>query len=309
MLKKTAIISLADSKYFELLNELVDSILSHPQSKEISICILDGGLEKWQIEILEKKVYKVIVPNINLQINRLGLEKKPYLLGCYSRLFLRDIFPEFDRYIWIDSDAWVNSWIAIDQLIKGSTDGKIAISSMSDRHTGRVLKVNWFFRGLGSVKSQNYKHAISSGYSLSISRKVGLEPHLNAGVFCLEKNSNFWDVWLKEYNFAVKKGRIFGTEQITINIAVHILGQPVDILPHYCNWIPYAVDGLCVNTIISEEKNLFLEKYTPNHPVGIMHLAGGIKINQLDVRFNKKTKVKIYNSNNKIIEKSLRFEN
>ena len=179
---------------------------------------------------------------------------------------------------------------------------------MSDRHTGRVLKVKWFFRGAGVVKSQNYKHAISSGYNLAISRKVGLEPHLNAGVFCLEKNSNFWDVWLKEFNFAVKKGRIFGSDQIAINIAVHILGQPVDILPHYCNWIPYAVDDVCTNTLFSEKTKLFVEKYTPNHPIGIMHLAGGIKIDNCDIRFYKDAKVKIYTTENKLIKKSLRFE-
>ena len=308
MSNRVTIVSLADSKYFDLLNELVESIIAYPQSKEVSICILDGGLEKKQIEILEKKVYKIVVPKIDLQINRLGLEKKPYLQGICARLFLRDIFPEFDKYIWIDSDAWVNSWVAIDHLLKGSANGKLSIASMSDRHTGRVLKVKWFFRGAGVVKSQNYKHAISSGYNLAISRKVGLEPHLNAGVFCLEKNSNFWDVWLKEFNFAVKKGRIFGSDQIAINIAVHILGQPVDILPHYCNWIPYAVDDVCTNTLFSENTKLFVEKYTPNHPIGIMHLAGGIKIDNCDIRFDKDAKVKIYTTENKLIKKSLRFE-
>ena len=38
-MKENAIISLADSNYFELLNELVDSIKSFDQSKNIAICI------------------------------------------------------------------------------------------------------------------------------------------------------------------------------------------------------------------------------------------------------------------------------
>ena len=50
------IISLADSNYFNLLNELVDSINRFEQSKEIDICIMDAGLTTDQIKILEKKV-------------------------------------------------------------------------------------------------------------------------------------------------------------------------------------------------------------------------------------------------------------
>jgi len=44
-MKDRAIISLADSKYFELLNELIDSILSFKESESVSICILDAGLQ------------------------------------------------------------------------------------------------------------------------------------------------------------------------------------------------------------------------------------------------------------------------
>jgi len=57
-MKENVIISLADSNYFELLNELVDSIKSFDQSKELAICIMDAGLEKNQIEVLEKKWIK-----------------------------------------------------------------------------------------------------------------------------------------------------------------------------------------------------------------------------------------------------------
>ena len=58
-MKENAIISLADSNYFELLNDLVDSIKSFDQSKEIAICIMDAGLQKHQVEVLEKKVDQI----------------------------------------------------------------------------------------------------------------------------------------------------------------------------------------------------------------------------------------------------------
>ena len=54
-MKENAIISLADSNYFDLLNELIDSIKRFEESKKVSICIMDAGLQKDQIETLEKK--------------------------------------------------------------------------------------------------------------------------------------------------------------------------------------------------------------------------------------------------------------
>ena len=51
-MKENVIISLADSNYFDLLNELIDSIKRFEQSKEIAICVMDAGLQKNQIEIL-----------------------------------------------------------------------------------------------------------------------------------------------------------------------------------------------------------------------------------------------------------------
>jgi lipopolysaccharide biosynthesis glycosyltransferase len=53
------IITLADSNYFDMLNELVDSIKKHPESEKTSICVLDAGLTEEQIKIIEEKVYKV----------------------------------------------------------------------------------------------------------------------------------------------------------------------------------------------------------------------------------------------------------
>ena len=50
-----AIITLSDSNYFEMLNELIDSVRRFPESKNISICVLDAGLTENQKKIIEKK--------------------------------------------------------------------------------------------------------------------------------------------------------------------------------------------------------------------------------------------------------------
>ncbi len=56
---KNVIVSLADSNYFPLLEELIDSIKRFKESENIAICILDAGLTKEQKEILSNKVDEI----------------------------------------------------------------------------------------------------------------------------------------------------------------------------------------------------------------------------------------------------------
>ena len=58
-MNKKAIITLADSNYYYMLLELIDSIKKHPESKDVSICILDAGLTETQVKEIEKKVYNI----------------------------------------------------------------------------------------------------------------------------------------------------------------------------------------------------------------------------------------------------------
>ena len=61
-MKKNVIVSLADSNYFELLNELVDSIKSFENSKDTAICILDAGLtDKQKIVLSKSSTFKLFV--------------------------------------------------------------------------------------------------------------------------------------------------------------------------------------------------------------------------------------------------------
>ena len=51
-MKKNVIVSLAESNYFHLLNELIDSIKQFKESSSTAICILDAGLKEDQLKIL-----------------------------------------------------------------------------------------------------------------------------------------------------------------------------------------------------------------------------------------------------------------
>ena len=75
-MKENAIISLADSNYFELLNELIDSIKQFNHSEKVAICILDAGLTEEQTALLKNKVDEIKKLNGILRFHNLKLKVK-----------------------------------------------------------------------------------------------------------------------------------------------------------------------------------------------------------------------------------------
>ena len=299
-MKKNVIISFADSNYFLLLDDLIDSIKRFKESEEIAICILDAGLEKKQKEILKKKVDSIKSADWDIKVPESKVKGKEWLKSQVSRAFLPKYFPGYEKYIWIDADAWVNSWYPIELLLKGCENNKLSIVSSADRAYGRVLRAEWVFGGFARIKSQNYKHAKSSGFSETIARQVALKPHLNIGVFALQANSPHWEIWQKNLKKALSSGKVWGSEQIAMNITIYSDGLDVEILPAYCNWT--LIEALKFDKI----RNTLVEPYLPNHEIGIVHFAGK---NNDQIRNDKNFVSKIETLDGDIIDKKLRFSN
>jgi len=113
-MNSNAIVTLADSNYFELLIELIDSINTHDKSKSVSICVLDSGLTEEQNKIIKNKVYSIKKAKWDIEVPKYKVAGKEWLKSQVSRAFLPSYFPEFQKYLWIDCDAWVNSWESVE---------------------------------------------------------------------------------------------------------------------------------------------------------------------------------------------------
>ena len=299
-MKKNVIISLADANYFELLNDLIDSIKRFKESDNSAICILDAGLTKEQKEILSLKVDEIKSAEWDIEVPDFKVKGKEWLKSQVSRAFLPKYFPNYEKYLWIDADAWVNSWETIELYYKGCEKNKLSIATSADRAYGRVLRAEWFLGSFARIKSQNYKHAKSSGFSESIARQVALKPHLNIGVFALQANAPHWQIWQKNLKIALSAGKIWGSEQIAMNITIYCDQQEVEILPAYCNWT--LIEALKFDT----KQNTLVEPYLPNHKIGIVHFAGK-KYDQ--IRNNKNFISKVKTVDGDLIEMKLRFNN
>ena len=301
-MKKNAIVSLADSNYFELLNELVDSIIRFEKSKEVAICILDAGLTENQKTKLSKKVEEIKPAEWDINVSSIKVKGKEWLKSQVSRAFLPKYFPNYEKYLLIDCDAWVNDWNSVELYFKACNKGKLGITQTLGPGYKIMSKVKWLFGKLAIIKSQNFKHAISSKIHIDKARNLAFAPHINIGVFSLEHDSPGWKSWQKNLEQTLKYGKIFGSEGLAMNISAYVDNIETEFLPLNCNWI---ASNLLPK--FDENQQTFVEPFLPNHKIGIMHIAAGIWQGDKDMRLNKDVTIKINTLQNNIKSKSLRF--
>ena len=87
-------------------------------------------------------------------------------------------------------------------------------------------------------------------------------------------------------------------------MSVYIDDLETEFLPLNCNWI---ISNLLPK--YDSKQKTFVEPYLPNYKIGIMHLAAGIWKDGKDMRIDKSIQVEIQTTDNKKINKSLRFSN
>ena len=303
-MKKNVIVSLADANYFSLLEELIDSIKKFKESNNVAICILDAGLTEDQKKKLLGKVDEIKSAEWDIEVPDYKVKGKEWLKSQVSRAFLPKYFPNYEKYLWIDCDAWVNDWNCIELYFKACDKGKLGITQTIGPGYKITSKVNWLLGKLAIVKSQNFKHAVKSNIGYDKARKLAFAPHINIGVFSLEKNSKGWNSWQVNLSKTLKAGNIFGSEGLAINMSVYIDDLETEFLPLNCNWI---TSNLLPK--YDEVQKTFVEPYLPNYKIGIMHLAAGIWKDGKDMRTDRSIQIEIETLDNKKILKSLRYKN
>ena len=303
-MKKNTIVTLADANYFPLLEELIQSIKRFKESEKVAICILDAGLTTEQKKNISNKVDDIKKAEWDIEVPGHKVKEKEWLKSQVSRAFLPKYFPNYEKYLWIDCDAWVNDWNSVELYFKACENGKLGITQTIGPGYKITSKVNWLVGKLAIIKSQNFKHAVKSKIGYEKARKLAFAPHINIGVFSREKNSKGWSSWQNNLSKTLKAGNIFGSEGLAINMSVYIDDLETEFLPLNCNWI---LSNLLPK--FNQDQKTFVEPYLPNHKIGIMHLAAGIWKNGKDMRTDKSVLIEIQTLDDKKILKSLRYNN
>lgn len=264
---KTTFVSSADSNYFPLLLEWVHSIRRFDQSKGMDICILNAGLKPEECERLKQQGCIVKDAEWPCDLPAYKIRGREYLKSCICRPFIPEYFPDYDTYFWMDADTWVQKWDAVETFIKGAQKGSITLTAQSDRAYPRQIRIKWLGRIPLKLRGFYVSNAKKS-FGFNISKKLYAEHVLLAGAFALRKDAPHWKRWQELLLQALKNGKIFTAEQLSLGVLCYLENYPREILPGYMHW-------LCeFKPHWNSQKKLFIEPSLPHEEIGILHISG-----------------------------------
>jgi len=280
------IITAADANYFELVRGTILSVREKPEGANIAIGFFDLGCTPQQLQWLETQVNIIQKPDWDFDFP--GKNEAPhYLKGLLARPFLRRYFPNFDIYLWIDADAWVQDWQAVKLLVKGAAKRGLAVVPELDR--GYYLaygKLPWYWEFV----YRDYQAAFGE----EVAKQLHSYPTINAGIFALHKDAPHWEFWAEYLEEGLQRHVSLMTDQIALNRLVYgtEMFDRTEMLPAGCNWS--CNFGL---PAWDTQRACFVEPYLPHGAIGILHITG-----------HKHDLVKLATTDGNQIEISLRYQ-
>ena len=296
MHEDVTIVSGGDSKYFQLLKELALSIREKPEGKNLNIVYLDGGLTNENIGYFKSLNIEVVDPCWCNPIAEKKAAGRNFLKINIAKMHLDLILPNKKIIIWIDADAWLQTFESINLFSIVAKKNKLAIVSQATRLEGRNIQFKKLFtHRFVELRNILYKNARRAGLATGLIEKMQGRPTLNAGAYSLHVNAPHWKRFRYWQNEILKKGRLFTSDQLAIGLTIYHDELSYEALPDICNYInPWRYD---------EENKLFVDYFAPYTPVSIVHLAGQDK-NRNDALFE----VEMLNLKDQIINKTLRYQ-
>ncbi|MEG4838547.1 glycosyltransferase [Microcoleus sp. B9-D4] len=280
------IITAADANYFELVQGTILSVREKPEGENVAIGFFDLGCTPEQLHWLKTQVNIIQKPDWDFDFP--GRNEAPhYLKGLLARPFLRRYFPSSDIYLWIDADAWVQDWQAVELLVKGAAKRGLAVVAELDR--GYYLaygKLPWYWQFV----YRDYQAAFGE----EVAQQLHSYPTINAGIFALQKDAPHWEMWAEYLAEGLQRHVSLMTDQIALNRLVYgtEMFDKTEMLPARCNWS--CNFGL---PVWDKHQACFVEPYLPQEKIGILHLTG-----------YKHDLVKLATTDRNQIEISLRYQ-
>lgn len=250
-----------------MLLELIQSVQRLPEATAANFAVLDAGLTPMQVSKLKSMNVRIHAPDWPCKIPAYKIRGRDYLKACVCRPFLRDYFPDFDIYFWIDPDAWAQNWSGIDLFLQGARRKKIALTGQVDRAYPRAMRLKWLWRMPYKLRGFYFTNALKA-FGFKTARDLYAYHVLLAGAFALCHDAPHWDVWQKTIRQALKRGKVFTAEQLSLGHMVYLQGLPVEILPAWTHWLAEF------KPLYDEESKQFVEPYLPHMPIGLIHVSG-----------------------------------
>ena len=275
---RNIVITAANDPYLPLALGLLKSLRGLHFSVPFDIGVLDIGLGESAKAQLAAFGAMVIPARVDIDYpDRLAWEEQlSGFRAMTARPYLRDYFPGYDVYMWMDADTWAQTPEAIDTILAGAAAlDALFIASEIDRDYKPYF-----------LSSQPWEYHLKwyrANFPIERVTAIFPRPMLNSGAFALRASSPVWKAWGDEYTACLmrveKMTKLqFMGDQLSLNMAVYTQGLPLKIMPAEFNWLTlYALP------MFDEEKNLFVRPTPPRTGISILHLTHEKKMRNFDI--------------------------
>ncbi len=230
-----------------LLRGLVASIR---QASAIACTVLDLGLTDADTNWLADQGVTVIAAENDFP-DMVGPNAPRWFRAMTARPFLPRYLPGFDRYIWIDADAWVQDWPSLESRLAAVPAGCIGLVQERWRRaldfTIVVNGVAYPIKGDHAYLLEQHRLYWEAAFGREIAQAQRGALMFNIGVFTLTRDSALWARWAGHLAQALDAVRVdinsgapaqasWTVEQAAINRALLDAPELRVALPDRYNW-------------------------------------------------------------------------
>jgi hypothetical protein len=261
-----AIVTAADDRYFDLLRGLICSIQDKPQSAPVALVVLDVGLSDASRTWL--RVRGVAVRTVDWPHPHPAASAVPGFVHAFAaRCRLPSLNPGHRIHVWIDADAWIQDWSALDALVAAAREhGFAAVPELDFAYPlAQILEIH-----RGSVAPL----LRPSGDEGALSRPA------NVGCFAGRADSPVWDVWRSIIDdgiaAAYDTGKLFLFDQSALSVALARIGNGPGA---GIAWMAARFNWLCHLALpaVDAAGTTLVRPIPPHEPLGIVHLTAQTK--------------------------------
>jgi len=264
--------------YLPLATGLLRSLRALSFAVPFDIGVLDVGLTENGKAQLAPFDVKIISAQVDIEYQG-RVEWEQELQGfraMTARPFLRNYFPGYDVYMWIDADTWAQTPEAVDTMLAGAgAEDALFISAEVDRDYKPYY--------LSSKPWEYHLNWYRANFPPEIFTAIFPRPMLIDGVFAMRGDSPVWKEWADVYPACLQRAAKVGREQfmgdqLSLNVAVYMKGFPLRVMPAEFDWLTlYSIP------MYDEEKKLFVRPTPPRTPISIIHLTHEKKLRTFDI--------------------------
>ena len=182
------------------------------------------------------------------------------------RPFLPKIVPDYDCYVWIDSDIWIQGTDAVPTMAQAVERFSDKIAICPEYHYGYIGHRNMRY---AIAAQQKWYSALYKDEALA--DKYSFLPMFNSGFFAMQAQSPLWQLWAEELamvydgDHSADPSVLHFAEQLGLNRIIHKRQAFIPVDPIY----NYACGG---SSVFLNPRGKVVVGYPPCPPVKGVHL-------------------------------------